>query len=265
MNAAPVYARWLLDSGRSLIGWAAGLTLIVFLYLPLYASMVESDLLGAKLQSLPPDMLEGLGMDALTMATPAGYAHQTVFAMLGMLVLLCCAIGQGTRAIAGDEEAGSLELTLAHATSRRAVLSARIGAVTTILVLLAALVGGLVAAINDSSGLHLPVGDIGAETAALALLVLFHGLLALALGALTGRRAWALWGATGIALLGWFAHNMGAKVADWVPALSPFEWAYGSLPLANGVDGGGLARLAVGCLVLIAAAFVGFTRRDLHS
>lgn len=264
-NAPAVGRRWLLDSTRGMIGWSVGLLGVVLLYLPLYASMKETDLLSAKLDALPKEMLEGLGMSVNTMATPWGYTQQTVFGMLGMLVLLCAAIGQGTRAIAGDEEAGGLELTLAHATTRRGVLLARAAAVATVVLLLALVVGLATWAVNGSSGLYLPVANIAAVTLALGLLCLLHAVVALTAGAVSGRRGMSLAIASTVAGLGYFAQTMGAKVGEWLPPLSPFHWAFSGEPLRAGFDWGGLGLLAGVTLVLLAVALAAFARRDLRA
>lgn len=264
-NTAPVFARWLRDSGRSLVGWGLGLVGVCLLYLPLFPSMRDSGLIGDKLQAMPEGMLDSFGMDLATTSTGWGYAHQMVFGMLGLLLLLVLGIGQGARMIAGDEEAGSLELTLAHATTRSAVLTARIAALATIVLGMTALVTLVVAALNGPSELGLSGTGLVAEGVALALLVLVHALVALAVGALTGRRTWALAAASIVGMLGWFAHTMGAKAADWVPSLSPFHWAYGHTPLHTGFDGAGLAALAAVSVVLIAASYGGLARRDLRA
>lgn len=264
-NVGPVYARWLGDARRALLGWAGGIVAVCLLYLPLFPSMRDTGLLGDKLEAMPKDMLDGFGMDIATTSTGWGYAHQMVFGMLGLLLLLVLSIGQGARMIAGDEEAGALELTLAHATTRRAVLTARLAALVTIVAAMTALVIVVVAALNGPSELQLTAAGLMAEGAALGMLVLTHALVAFAVGAVTGRRAWALAAASIVGVLGWFAHTMGAKLADWVPGLSPFHWAYGEVPLHTGLDAGGLAALGTACVVLVSASYLGFARRDLRA
>jgi hypothetical protein len=65
---------------------------------------------------------QALGNDT----TPAGYLQGTLFALLGPLLLVMMAVTTGARAIAGDEEAGTLDLVLAqpgqpHPPGRRAL------------------------------------------------------------------------------------------------------------------------------------------------
>lgn len=265
MNTGPIYRRHLRDSARSLALWGLGLVAVPLLYLPLFPSMRSSGLLGDKLAAIPPEMLDTLGMDVTSMATGWGYAHQTVFGMLGMLLLLVLGIATGARAIAGDEESGTLELLLAHATDRTSVLTARLLHVATVVVLAVGLTVAVVAALNGPSELELSGEGLLGEGAALLLLVAFHALLAFAVGALTGRRGLAVGVTSAVAVLGWFAHNQGDKVAEWLPALSPFEWAYGQAPLHLGPDRPGLAALATGAVVFVVIAFAGFLRRDLRA
>lgn len=265
MNTLPVYRRRMADSRRALFGWGLGLAGVCALYLPLFPSMRDSGLIGDKLQAMPAGMLDSFGLDILTMSTGWGYAHQTVFAMLGMLLLLVFGIIQGARAIAGDEESGSLELLLAHATDRTSVLTARLLAVVTCVIGLVALLVAVVAALNAPSELSLTAEGLLGEGAALGLLVLLHALVAFTVGAVTGRRSLATAVASIVAVLGWFVHNMGAKIDDRLPDLSPFHWAYGATPLHSGPDGAGLLWLAVACVVLAVLAYLGFTRRDLRA
>ncbi|WP_116116042.1 ABC transporter permease subunit [Austwickia chelonae] len=265
MNIAPLYQRWLADHRRRIIGWILGLTGVCLLYLPLFPSMRDSGLIGDKLNVMPKEMIDTFGMDVMTMSTGWGYTHQTVFGMLGLLLLLVLAISQGAEAIAGDEESGALELTLAHATDRRSVLTARLLAVTSTVIGVTAALTLVVAALSAPSQLDLLASGLFAEGAALALLALVHGLLALSVGAATGRRSTALNTATVIGVLGWFAHNMGTKVASWVPDLSPFHWAFRAQPLQGQADLLGLTALILACLVLVATAYIGFLHRDLRA
>lgn len=265
MNTTPLISRHALDSRRALIGWCLGMVAVCLVYLPLYPSMRESDLLGSKLQALPTEMLDGFGMDALTMGTPAGYAEQTVFAMLGLLLALIAAIGHGARAVAGDEEDGALELTLAHATGRRSLVVARIATLVLLVTAVAAVTGLTVGALNGPAQLDLPTEGIAAAAASLGMVALLHGMLALTVGAITGRRSIALAVASVVAVAGYIARNMGARIADWVPELSPFQWAFGSSPLENGVDWTGLGGLGAVTVALAVVAVVAFDRRDLRT
>ena len=64
-------------------------------------------------------------------------------------------------------------------------------------------------------------------------------------------------------MLGWFAYNLGPRLAGWVQPLSPWDWAYGESPLAQGVDGVGLTLLVSLTLVAFALGLLRFPHRDL--
>lgn len=264
-NVPTLVGRWLQDHRRAMVVWGLGIAAVAALYLPLYPSMRASGLLGDKLDALPSEMLDGFGMDTLTMSTPWGYTHQMVFSMLGVLVMLCLSISQGTRAIAGDEESGALELTLARAVSRSGVLLARLIGIAAVVGVVTLVLLAAVAVLSRPSELDLVATNLLAETLALYLLAMTFALLAVSVGAFTGRRTLTLGVASAVAVAMWFLHNMGSRIADWVPDLSPFQWAFGNTPLRQGFDAGGLAGLGIACAVLAAAAFVGFNRRDLRA
>jgi ABC-2 type transport system permease protein len=256
----PVLGRWLTDSRRALVGWSLALTFVVLMYLPLYPSMNESGVLQESFDSLPPDLADALGMTA--MSDGPGYAQSTVFGLLGMLLLTVAAIGAGARAVAGDEERGGLELTIAHAVSRRRVVLERAAAITLVVLGLAALVGVVAGLVESGAGLGLTLAGLVGGTLAMAGLALVHGTVALTVGAATGRRAMALSAAAGVAVLGYLANNLGPRLGDGVQAASPFHWAYGADPLRNGPDPAGLGLLALAVVVLVGLAVVLLERRD---
>ena len=135
--------------------------------------------------------------------------------------------------------------------------------VTAFVVTLGVVVGLVTMLVNGPAGLDLPVGNIVAGVAALTLLGLVHALLALAVGAATGRPGVALGVAIVAAVLGYFSHNLGPTVLEGVERLSPFHWAYGNTPLADGFDEIGLGLLLLAAVAVFVAGLVAFPRRDL--
>ncbi len=261
----PVLRRWLRDNRRATIGWAAGLALVVLMYLPLFPSLTSSGALQSSVDSLPPDVAEAFGMTQ--MSDGAGYAQSTVFGLLGMLLLTIAAIGAGARAVAGDEERGGLELTLAHAVSRSRVTFERAAGVALTVVALAFFVGLLTLTLNTPAQLDLSLSGIVAVTLALAGLALVHGCVALAIGAATGSRVAAMGGAAAVAVLGYLLHTLGPQLSGGagLGGISPFQWAYGADPLSTGPDWTGLALLVAAASLLVAAATALLNRRDIAS
>ena len=259
---ARVMVRWLRTHRAGLLGWSIGLAAVSTMYLSFYTTVaLDRELLDQYMEAFPPEMMSAFGFDDI--ASPAGYAQGTIFNLLGLILILIAGMTRGTRAIAGDEQTGSLETEVTAAVDRREVYVGRALGVTAFVVALGLVVGAVVVLINGPAGLDLPVGNILAGVSALTLLGLVHALIALAVGAATGRPAIALGVTIVVAVLGYFAHNLGPTVLEGIERFSPFNWAYGNTPLADGFDWGGLGLL----LVLAAAAFVAglvtFPRRDL--
>lgn len=65
---------------------------------------------------MPEALTKTVGFDAIT--TGAGYAQSTLYGLLGFVLITIASISWGSSAVAGAEENGRLELTLAHSVSR---------------------------------------------------------------------------------------------------------------------------------------------------
>lgn len=262
MRGLPLFRRALADSWRSLIGWSLGILAALALYLPLFPSIAGSNQLGEVLKTLPEELVETLGYQDI--ATGAGYTQATFFGLIGFLLVTIAGVAWGSAAIAGAEESGSLELTLAHAVSRVRLVLERTVAILVRLVWLSALGVATVLVLNEPAQLHIEPENALAGGAALAGLTLLSAATALAAGAITGRRAVALGAGAGIAILG-YAFNAIAKQSEqleWLHALSPYHWAYGTEPLSNGWDWGGLALLYGLSALLVAVAAFALNARD---
>ena len=257
-----VMMRWLRVHRGGLLGWSIGLAAVSTMYLSFYRTVaLDRDLLDQYMAAFPPEMMSALGFDDIS--SPAGYAQSTIFNLLGLVLILIAGMTRGTRAIAGDEQTGSLETEVSAAVDRTEVYVGRALGVTAFVVTLGVVVGLVTMLVNGPAGLDLPVGNIVAGVAALTLLGLVHALLALAVGAATGRPGVALGVAIVAAVLGYFAHNLGPTVLEGVERLSPFHWAYGNTPLADGFDEVGLGLLLLAAVAVFVAGLVAFPRRDL--
>jgi ABC-2 type transport system permease protein len=263
-TALPLLRRSLGDSWRSTIGWTAGVAAALLLYLPIFPSIGGTDSQMAQLiGKLPPSLVNALGYGNIT--SGAGYVESTFYGLIGFVLVIIAAVAWGTAAIAGDEENGTLELTLAHAVSRTQVVLERTLAVTIRLVWLTVVSVLMVLAFNSSAGLDLKVGNLIAVAAAYLGLGLLSATLAIAVGALTGRRAYATGAGAGIAVLGYALNAVGAQTAslDRLRDFSPYGWAYHRTPLASGADWGGLGLLYGFSALFVVVAVVALRRRDI--
>ncbi|UFS57546.1 ABC transporter permease subunit [Subtercola endophyticus] len=266
MNARvlPLFRRAMTESWRSTLGWTLGVAAALLLYLPLFPSIGGADSqMGQLIANLPPQLVNALGYNDIT--SGAGYTESTFFGLLGFVLIVIAATSWSSSAIAGDEENGTLELTLAHAVSRQQLVLERTLAVVARLAWLALVSAVLVLALNSSAQLDLSVGDVVAVTAAYLGLGLVSATLGLAAGALTGRRIYATAAAAGVAVLGYVLNAIGNQSSglDALRNFSPYGWAFHHTPLASGADWGGLALLYGFSAVFVAIAVVALRKRDI--
>lgn len=258
----PIFRRHLIDGWRGQLAWTVGIAAVIVLYLPLYPSL-QSPELSQLIDSLPAELVRTLRFDEI--ATGAGYAQAAFFGLLGFVLAVIASTSWGAAFIAGAEESGHLELTLAHAVGRVQYALESAAALVAKLLALGAVAFVLILAVNNPAELDLSVTSLLAVTLAWVGLSLLSGVAALAVGALTGRRSWAIGAGAGIAVLGYGLDTLGGTSEDleWVRSLSPYHWAYGHTPLTNGVDWAGLAILWATAAVLIALATAALARRDI--
>jgi ABC-2 type transport system permease protein len=265
-SALPLFRRSLAESWRSTLGWTLGIAAALFLYLPLFPSLGgKGSQMAQLIHTLPPQLVNALNYGNIT--TGSGYAESTFYGLLGFVLIIIAGTSWSTAAIAGDEENGTLELTLAHAVSRTQLVLERTLAVVVRLAWLALFSAGVVLALNSSAELELTTGNVVAVAAAYLGLGLVSATLGLAVGALAGRRVFATGAAAGIAVLGYVLNAIGSQRAslNGVRAYSPYGWAFRHTPLASGADWSGLALLYGLSLVFVVVAVVALRRRDLAS
>ena len=257
----PVLRRTLAETWRSTLGWALGLTAVLLLYLPLYPSMANSQMTDL-INSLPPQLVRTLGYAEI--ATGPGYAQATFFGLMGFALLSIAGVSWGSAAIAGAEESGRLELTLAHGVSRVQYGVESALAIVVRLLVLVGYVELIVAMLNGPTKLDLEAGKTVAGGAALFGLSLLTAGVALAAGALTGRRTVATAAGAVVAALGYVLNAIGNQTPDlaWVRRLSPYHWAFGHRPLVEGADWTGLGLLAGFSVLVLAVAVAALQRRD---
>jgi beta-exotoxin I transport system permease protein len=255
-----VLAKTIRDARRGLVWWSLGMLGVVLLTVGFWPSVRDSPEL-ERFARNAPDVLKAFTGGELDFATPIGYLEARLFALIVPVLFLIYAIGAGARAIAGEEEAGTLDLLLSLPLSRgrlvlekAAALGLQLGALA--LVLLAFVVAAAAVVSMDVSAAR-----IGAAVVTAYLLAVAHGALALAIGAGTGKRAMALGIAASVAVAGYLLDGLAQFVDALEPwrVLSPFDWA--GEPLRNGL-GAGTVALAVAAVAGAAAAFPLFARRD---
>jgi ABC-2 type transport system permease protein len=258
----PVLTGVLKEQKRSLIVWGAALFTVAAFYISFYPSIGSTPAMQEMIDSMPQGVAKALGYDQI--ASAAGYIGATVFGLIGPVLMLVFGIGAGARMIAGEEEAGSLELELAHPVGRMRLAGERWLAVAIDLCLLTLPVLAASFLLITVLDLDVKFGNLLAMSAGLFLFALAFATTAFAIGAATGRRAIALGGTAAVAVMAYIAHAIGPQLQGgaWMDKISPFGWYLSDTPLQNGWDFGGLGLLAAVALVMVPLALVTFSNRD---
>lgn len=248
---------------RALIGWGIGLAAVALTYAAVYPSIQQSAVaLDKYLQNLPEAFRSIIGADY---TSPAGYLRAELFALLGPVLLLVYGIGAGGKAIAGEEEARSLDLLLTTPIPRGRVVVNKAITLALTLVALSVLLFVVVIALGPPFGLHVAIAHVAAMCAMFFLLGLAFTWFALAVGCATGRRAWASAVAGGVAVVTYVLNAIAPTVSglSWAQSLSPFRWYLEPDPLVTGIHLQNVLVLAAIAAVCLVAGVWTFRRRDL--
>ena len=181
---AELIRRGLRDHRRTLVGWCVGIAGYVALVASIFPSIESSPELNDLIESYP-DILKSLfGIaEGGNLTSGAGYLDVELFSFMLPLLVLVLAIGSGARTFAGEEDAGRLELVLSYPIRRRGAVIAKGVALAGEVLLACAAATLTILAFNQLVGLDLSLAHVGSAFVSLAVLGLFYGWLALAVGA----------------------------------------------------------------------------------
>lgn len=257
---AVIVRRTVRDRRRSVLAYGVGLGLMILWVMAIYPS-VESELTDY-VEAMPDAMKALFGIDEF--GDLAGFVYAEVFSFMAPLVFLGLAIAAGSAAIAGEEQDRTLPVVLATGVGRGAVVRSKLAALVVEMAALGLITLGFLLAGIVVAGGGMAVGATAAATLQLALLGLLYGVLALAVGAATGRRAVAAGTAAGLGLVAYLLDAL-ANLVGWLEpfeVLSPFHWYAPANPLVAGLSPSGVVLLVGGTALLAVAAVVRFDRRD---
>jgi ABC-2 type transport system permease protein len=257
-----VFGKSLWDQRRGILIWSLGVAGVGVMYAAFYPTLNSPEMIEF-MKAYPKEIMDAMGITDL--ATPEGYLGGTTYGILGPILMIIIAASLGTRAIAGEEEAGRLDVLLAHPISRWRVVIERAAAMLVALALAGlVLLLGMTAMAGVAEFESIGVANLAAASGQLVLLGLFFGSLALAVGALTGIRGLALGLVAIVGVLTYFANNLGPSVdwLAWSQDFSPFHYYSGGEPLRNGFQLIDSLVLLGASILLVALAVIGFERRD---
>ena len=256
------FTKWLRDNRRSFIGWTVAIAAVGGMYAAFWPT-IDNPQMRQALENYPEALLEA--MNYTDIATPAGYLNATVYGLIVGLLIIVYSISAGTRILAGDEEAGTLDLILAHPVSRTRLALQRFAAfLVTVVLIGVALLVALMALTGPARLEGISIGGFAAMHLHLILFAGLFGSLAYAVGAATGRRGLAIGTGAGIAVFGFAANGILPQVEglEWIKGYSPFNWLNGGAPLRNGVQTGNVLIMAGLIVVLVTVGTWAFNRRD---
>lgn len=260
-----VFTRSLHEARRSFVWWTLGLVAYVGLIAAVWPSVRDNPAL-LKLHETYPEALKAFVSfgGEFDFSTAAGYLGAELFSLIVPLLLLVASIGGGARALAGEEEKGTLDLLLAQPVSRRRVALEKLAALCLEVlalggVLWCALWIGAKAASMDVSAANLLAGTAGA-----VLLALAFGGIGMLIGAATGHRASAIAFSTALAVAAYLLNAL-APLVDFLHAIrwiSPWYHYTAGDPLRHGLAVNSLVFVAVLAVTVVLIPLV-FERRDL--
>ncbi|MEZ0077467.1 ABC transporter permease subunit [Planotetraspora sp. GP83] len=250
---------------RAVIGWSAGISAFLLLYLSIYPSIrANPDFSQQAALSKYPGALKDLMGGLADIASGEGYLQAVAYQLLVPLLLIMSAAILGNRAIAGPEENGTLELTLTLPIDRKRLVLERWQALFLGLLVIAVVTLAVILAMAAKSDMRVPAGNIVAAHTGLFLVALFFGTVALTVGAATGGKGLALAVAGGYAVAGYVIETLGKSVdaIAWLRWLSPFHYYLDGRPVFSGWPVGDYLVLLGATAVLLLTAVLAFERRD---
>lgn len=257
-----VFTKALWDERRSLPAWASAVAGIILLESALWPSLSGMSNLDAYLEELPAGLKEVFALDQ--MSTGTGFLNAELFTLLLPALFVVHGISRGARMVAGEEERGTLDLLLVTPLPAWRLLLEAAAALITSTVTLAAV--ALSATLTGSLlfGLGIPVASAVVGVSALALLGTQFGIVALVVGAATGRRGLALGVSAGLVMAAYLWFVAGMFVGDLEPwrGLSPIDQALGAGPIAPEAPGS-FAWLLLPPVVALLLAVPWWDRRDI--
>jgi ABC-2 type transport system permease protein len=262
-----VYGKTLWDKRRSIWGWILGLGLLATLTAAFWPTVQRTgDTMQGLVDALPAELLAMFGItDASSLTTPEGYMSARLFTGVGAISMLVFTIGMGASTLAGEERRGTIDLLMGNPTRRRRVARDKFAGMVTLAVAVVAALGAVVFVAGSAYDMGLGFVATAAASFGLALLALFFGALAFAVGAASGRPSLAVGIAAGLAGAAFILNGFGSIVDELAPArwLSPFFWYLRDTPpLARGFSGS-YWLLVIGIVLFGLLAIPAFRRRDL--
>ncbi len=266
-----IYLKTLRDFRVAILGWGAGMGLLVYVVLVAVPSLVATPAARASLVSLSASfswIAEPIAVD-----TPGGYVtykYGLLMLLIAIWPLMAC-----SRMLRGEEERGSLDALLSLPRGRSRVVLEKLAAVWTALLGIGLLIGLLAFAGGKSVSADFGLSDALLFGLNIALICGVFGAIALLLSQFTQDRGTATGWTAGL-LLVFIVLDMVHRVipnTEWLSRLSPVYYynlskplvpasSYGVPSSSYGTNPGAMLVLLALSVLLSGAAVWLFARRD---
>ena len=260
-----VLLKTLRDSRRAVAWWSLGLCGLASMMVAVFPSVRGNAGLNKLVQDYPKALKAFIAFGgSVDYTSAAGYLGSELFSFMVPLLLLVASIG-AARAIAGEEEQGTLDLLVANPLSRRRLVFEKLGALVLEIAFLGAVLWVALGVGTRVAGMEIGLTNLAAATLDATLLALLFGVLALLVGSAFGRRGLALAVSAAAAVLAYLVNALAAIVGALEPVqkLSPFYHYVAGDPLRQGLALDHVAVLALAAAALAALAPFVFDARDL--
>lgn len=248
------------------IGWGLAIGLLAFLMAQFYDTLaVQRDMIEKLVSGYPRELMAFFGGGTADIFSPQGYLSMEFFSMM-QIVLGIYAVLSGSGLLVGDEEAGILDLLLAHPVSRSRFFLGRVAAAA---LGMAAILGAVWAAflvgVARSKNLDLSALEILRPIIDLYVLVFLFEALSLFLSLLLpSRNAAAM--VSGLLLVGSYFVNALAEFSEPLDRLADFlpMRYYQSGYAIDGLKADWLLGLSGFAALFLLLAWILFVRRDIR-
>jgi ABC-2 type transport system permease protein len=253
------------DERRSILWWSGGTAILSAIVILLWPSIAAGPELEELIERLPPALQAMMG-ENIDLTSVPGYLNLRLFTFIAPIIFLVYAIGRGTAAVAGEEDRGTMDVLLSHPVERWRIVVEKFTTMLfgLIVVGLALWVGLVLGALAVNVDLN--ISRAAQATFMVILLGMFHGALALAIGAGTGRTGLATGIAATVGIAGYFLHTL-APLVDWLEpfqVLSPFYYYIEDPAIMQRMNTGHAVVLVVLSLILLLTGVLSFQQRDVQ-
>jgi ABC-2 type transport system permease protein len=248
---------------RSLLGYSLGLALYTLVVVAIYPAFKNS----TSLDTLVHNDATAAALFGVsgTLTSSGGWLNANLFANFFPLIMLLLTVGYGAASLAGQDEDGTLALIVALPMRRTHIVLQKIGAMA-----LQGTVVAVVVAVFALAGrwfdMSVSPANVVSISAAVLLMGLDFGLIAMTAGAIRGRRGTAIGVATVLAAASYLISSL-APVASWIRPVrytSLFYWSVGNNQITAGVNLADFAVLMLTGAMATTAAVLAFRRLDAH-